>query len=166
MLCRICPLNFTADMISTSAVLKDRVRTGASLADVDPMEIDKSVSGIWGSTFSSSQRNLWQYLHHICHLQHLSSLENTYTSIGIEAFFSHGSGIQSFSFESPLVFIPSSNTGLHSELCGVLLLFVTMMVLCCRWLLRVLEGCRSTSWHWKRWWSSHSSIQNSMSALK
>ncbi|KAK7100039.1 hypothetical protein V1264_023048 [Littorina saxatilis] len=40
---RICPLNFTPDMVSSSAVLKDRVRTGASLADVDPMEIDKSV---------------------------------------------------------------------------------------------------------------------------
>ena len=49
MMCRICPLNFTADMMSSSGVLKDRVRTGASLADVDPMEIDKLVSAILSS---------------------------------------------------------------------------------------------------------------------
>ncbi|KAL8581462.1 hypothetical protein ACOMHN_004347 [Nucella lapillus] len=41
---RICPLNFTADMASSNRMLKDRVRSGASLADVDPMEIDKSVT--------------------------------------------------------------------------------------------------------------------------
>lgn len=39
---RICPLNFTNEMLTSS--VKDRVRAGASLADVDPMEIDKSVT--------------------------------------------------------------------------------------------------------------------------
>ena len=36
-----------------SGVIKDRVRTGASLADVDPMEIDKSVSAFTSKFFFS-----------------------------------------------------------------------------------------------------------------
>lgn len=38
------PLNFPNDTVGTSAVMKDRLRAGASSADVDPMEIDTSVS--------------------------------------------------------------------------------------------------------------------------
>nr|KAG5711753.1 hypothetical protein BaRGS_023517 [Batillaria attramentaria] len=41
---RIMPLNFTKDTVPTSGVLKDRVRAGASLADIDPMEIDRTVT--------------------------------------------------------------------------------------------------------------------------
>lgn len=44
---RILPMNFTKDAASSSNVLKDRARAGASLADVDPMEIDRSVSSDW-----------------------------------------------------------------------------------------------------------------------
>ena len=64
-MCRICPLNFDADMMSASGVLKDRVRTGASLADVDPMEIDKSVSNTMSSTlyFETRVRSVSEGLH-------------------------------------------------------------------------------------------------------
>ncbi|XP_025111165.1 ATPase family AAA domain-containing protein 2-like isoform X3 [Pomacea canaliculata] len=41
---RIMPLNFPNDTVGTSAVMKDRLRAGASSADVDPMEIDTSVN--------------------------------------------------------------------------------------------------------------------------
>lgn len=37
-------MNLTAEDL-TSGVLRDRVKVGASLADVDPMNLDSSVSG-------------------------------------------------------------------------------------------------------------------------
>jgi hypothetical protein len=40
---RCLPMNLKADDI-TSGILKDRVKIGASLADIDPMSIDKNVS--------------------------------------------------------------------------------------------------------------------------
>ncbi|KAK3753237.1 hypothetical protein RRG08_024509 [Elysia crispata] len=41
---RMMPMNMTADALASSSVLKDRVKSGVSLADVEPMNIDKSVS--------------------------------------------------------------------------------------------------------------------------
>ena len=38
------PMNMTADALASASVLKDRVKSGVSLADVEPMNIDKSVS--------------------------------------------------------------------------------------------------------------------------
>lgn len=40
---RCLPLNLTAEDLA-SGVLRDRVKVGASLADVDPMNLDSSVS--------------------------------------------------------------------------------------------------------------------------
>lgn len=40
---RMMPMNFSND-VPTSSIIKDRVKSGASLADVEPMTIDKSVS--------------------------------------------------------------------------------------------------------------------------
>lgn len=37
------PMNLSAEDVNTSGVLKDRVKIGSSLADVDPMSIDRSV---------------------------------------------------------------------------------------------------------------------------
>ncbi|XP_060557412.1 ATPase family AAA domain-containing protein 2-like isoform X2 [Ruditapes philippinarum] len=41
---RCLPMNFDPDDISRSTLLKDRQKIGSSLADVDPMNIDKSVT--------------------------------------------------------------------------------------------------------------------------
>lgn len=41
---RCLPMNLTAEDLA-SGVLRDRVKVGASLADVDPMNLDSSVSG-------------------------------------------------------------------------------------------------------------------------
>lgn len=41
---RCLPMNLTGDDITRGGVLHDRVKIGASLADVDPMTIDRSVS--------------------------------------------------------------------------------------------------------------------------
>ncbi|GFS05733.1 ATPase family AAA domain-containing protein 2B, partial [Elysia marginata] len=41
---RMMPMNMTADALTSSSVLKDRVKSGVSLADVEPMNIDKSVT--------------------------------------------------------------------------------------------------------------------------
>lgn len=41
---RMMPMNMTADTLASSTVLKDRVKSGVSLADVEPMNIDKSVT--------------------------------------------------------------------------------------------------------------------------
>lgn len=41
---RCLPMNLTAEDLA-SGVLRDRVKVGASLADVDPMNLDNSVSG-------------------------------------------------------------------------------------------------------------------------
>lgn len=43
-LLRCLPVNLTAEDLA-SGVLRDRVKVGASLADVDPMNLDNSVSG-------------------------------------------------------------------------------------------------------------------------
>ena len=43
-------MNMTADALASSSVLKDRVKSGVSLADVEPMNIDKSVSQWCSST--------------------------------------------------------------------------------------------------------------------
>lgn len=40
---RCLPVNFRAEDLA-SGILRERVKVGASLADVDPMNIDKSVS--------------------------------------------------------------------------------------------------------------------------
>lgn len=40
---RCLPMNLTAEDLA-SGVLRDRVKVGASLADVDPMSLDSSVS--------------------------------------------------------------------------------------------------------------------------
>lgn len=40
---RCLPMNLTAEDLA-SGVLRDRVKVGASLADVDPMNLDSSVS--------------------------------------------------------------------------------------------------------------------------
>lgn len=40
---RCLPMNFRAEDLA-SGILRERVKVGASLADVDPMNIDKSVS--------------------------------------------------------------------------------------------------------------------------
>lgn len=37
-------MNISAEDLKSSSVLKDRVKIGSSLADVDPMNIDRSVS--------------------------------------------------------------------------------------------------------------------------
>ena len=43
-LCHRClPMNLTAEDVATGAI-RDRNRIGASLADIDPMSIDRSVS--------------------------------------------------------------------------------------------------------------------------
>uniref|UniRef100_A0A8C9UWU0 ATPase family AAA domain-containing protein 2 n=1 Tax=Spermophilus dauricus TaxID=99837 RepID=A0A8C9UWU0_SPEDA len=42
---RCLPMNFRAEDLA-SGILRERVKVGASLADVDPMNIDKSVSGL------------------------------------------------------------------------------------------------------------------------
>ena len=39
-------MNFDKDDLAGSIVLRDRQRIGASLADIDPMNIDRSVSGL------------------------------------------------------------------------------------------------------------------------
>ncbi|RUS81519.1 hypothetical protein EGW08_010726 [Elysia chlorotica] len=41
---RMMPMNMTADVLASSSVLKDRVKSGVSLADVEPMNIDKNVT--------------------------------------------------------------------------------------------------------------------------
>ena len=45
-ICRCLPMNFDKDDLAGSIVLRDRQRIGASLADIDPMNIDRSVSGL------------------------------------------------------------------------------------------------------------------------
>ena len=40
---RCLPMNFTADDLRTHTVARDRMRLGASLADIDPMGLDKTV---------------------------------------------------------------------------------------------------------------------------
>lgn len=40
---RCLPMNFTADDLRSHSVARDRLRLGASLADIDPMGLDKSV---------------------------------------------------------------------------------------------------------------------------
>lgn len=47
---RCLPLNLTAEDLA-SGVLRDRVKVGASLADVDPMNLDSSVS-VWMYNYS------------------------------------------------------------------------------------------------------------------
>lgn len=47
---RCLPLNLTAEDLASGA-LRDRVKVGASLADVDPMNLDSSVS-IWKCNYS------------------------------------------------------------------------------------------------------------------
>ena len=43
---RCLPMNFDLDNLAKSAVLRDRQKIGSSLADIDPMTIDRSVSMI------------------------------------------------------------------------------------------------------------------------
>ena len=40
---RLLPMNFTNDDMSTT-ILRDRTRAGASMADIDPMDVDRSVT--------------------------------------------------------------------------------------------------------------------------
>ena len=41
---RCLPMNFTSEDLRSHTVARDRMRIGGSLADIDPMTIDKSVS--------------------------------------------------------------------------------------------------------------------------
>ena len=41
---RCLPMNFDKGDLAGSGILRDRQRAGASLADIDPMNIDRSVS--------------------------------------------------------------------------------------------------------------------------
>lgn len=41
---RCLPMNFTQEDLRAHSVGRDRMRIGASLADIDPMSIDRSVS--------------------------------------------------------------------------------------------------------------------------
>ena len=42
-ICRLLPMNFTNDDMATG-ILRDRTRAGASMADIDPMDLDRSVT--------------------------------------------------------------------------------------------------------------------------
>ena len=46
---RCLPLNFRKDELK--GIYKDRMKIGASLADVDPMQLDSSVSTVWDVLF-------------------------------------------------------------------------------------------------------------------
>lgn len=55
---RCLPMNLTADDVA-SGVIRDRAHSGASLADVEPMAIDKSVS-LKQTIFSVYFNPVWQ----------------------------------------------------------------------------------------------------------
>ena len=57
---RCLPMNLRAEDLA-SGILRERVKVGASLADVDPMNIDKSVSFVNGflSLFFFLSHSLW-----------------------------------------------------------------------------------------------------------
>ena len=44
-------MNFVKEDLAGSIVMRDRQRIGASLADIDPMTVDRSVSGLIVSSF-------------------------------------------------------------------------------------------------------------------
>lgn len=41
---RCLPMNISAENLKNSNIIKDRVKIGSSLADVDPMNVDRTVS--------------------------------------------------------------------------------------------------------------------------
>lgn len=54
---RCLPMNFRAEDLA-SGILRERVKVGASLADVDPMNIDKSVSFVNGFLEGPFKKNV------------------------------------------------------------------------------------------------------------
>lgn len=54
-------MNLTAEDLA-SGVLRDRVKVGASLADVDPMNLDSSVSGIATGYHKAAEQHNFIYL--------------------------------------------------------------------------------------------------------
>ena len=52
-------MNFDKDDLAGSIVMRDRQRIGASLADIDPMTVDRSVSNLMVLPFTLRKNSNW-----------------------------------------------------------------------------------------------------------